>query len=119
MQRMVFLTQQAAAFGPFLAAAALVLALDQASKAFVLERARRQPRWRPANGLMPRLRIHMNRNPGMALVPPRLAFLALAVAVLGTMLLVQYAPALQTAAARAGLGAALGGAVGNFVDLLR
>ncbi len=116
---MVFLTREAAAFGPLLVAAALVLALDQASKTLVLRRARRQASLRPANGLMPRLRVHMNRNASMGLVSPRLAFLALAVAALGTMLLIRYAPALQTLAARAGLGIALGGAISNFVDLVR
>jgi signal peptidase II len=119
VQGMVFLTQEAAAFGPLLVAAALILVLDQASKTLVLGRARRQPSLRPANRLMPRVRVHMNRNASMALVSPRIAFVALAVAAFGTMLLVHYAAAFQTLAARVALGAALGGAIGNFLDLVR
>ncbi len=116
---MAFLTQEAAAFGPFLAAAALVLALDQASKTLVLGWARRPPSLRPANGLMPRLRVHMNGKASMALVSTRVAFLVLAVAALGTMLLIHYLPDLQTLTARVALGVALGGAAGNFLDLAR
>jgi signal peptidase II len=112
-------TQEAVAVGLLFVSAGLVLALDQASKRLVLGRAHRQLRSRRANGLTPRVRIRMNSRFGVALLPCRYALLVWGVAVLGTILLIHYAPQLQTWPTRVGFGIALGGATGNLLDLVR
>ena len=98
--------------------AGLILALDRVTKRFVLGRPRGlacPERWRG-----PRIRPVHNARLGVGpLRNPPLLVLLWGAAVVGTFLVIAYVPALQAPAAQAGLGAALGGATGNLVDLLR
>jgi signal peptidase II len=105
--------------GELLIPAGFVLALDQASKKLILERFRRVPRSQPPIGWKPRLRPLLSRTIAQGVVRDGHALLVLwSIAAVGTILLVCYAPPLQSSAARVGLGAALGGATGNLIDQL-
>ena len=99
-----------------LVAAAVFLALDQASKKLVLSRFG-TGQCSPI-GFGPRIRLIM--NPSLGLVGDRRGLLVLwGLAAIGTILVVHYAPPLQGQAAQVGLGTALGGATGNLLDRLR
>ena len=103
--------------GDWFLATVLVLVVDQASKAFVLCRLETRPRL-PASHAWIR-RVDHN---GVALgrVRDRCAlFLLWCGAAVGTSSLICYAAPFQGRAAHVGLGAALGGATGNLLDLLR
>ena len=99
-------------------AAGLALVLDQASKKLALNRVKEKPRSSVRSG--PRIRLVCNTKIGLGLVRNRSALVLLwAVAVIGTILLILRAPSLQGHAAQIGLGAAIGGATGNLLDMLR
>jgi signal peptidase II len=99
--------------------AGFVLAIDQASKKLVLERFGRAKRYRSAVGWEPRLRPLPNTTIALGFIRDRRLLLGLwGFAALGTLVLIFYAPAFQTWAARAGSGVALGGATSNLIDWL-
>ena len=99
-------------------AAGLALVLDQASKKLALTLVKEKPRSSARSG--PRIRLVRNTTIGLGLVRNRSALVLLwAVAVIGTILLILRAPSLQGHAAQIGLGAAIGGATGNLLDMLR
>lgn len=114
----------------WLLSAISVLVLDQGTKALVLDRyggvepasgvpPRRRPLARPA-AWRPRLHPIRNTLRNRRFTSSRAALLLLwATAVLGTIALLHRYPPLQGRVAHIGLGAALGGATGNLVDLLR
>jgi signal peptidase II len=99
-----------------LAAAGVVLALDQVSKMLILGRFRArhlQPlRWGP------RIRAIAHTAPVPGLSVRGLITLWLCAAI-GTMIGVYLTPPFQGDAAQVGLGAALGGAAGNLLDRVR
>ena len=106
--------------GELLIPAGFVLALDQASKKLVLERFGQAPRSQPPIGWKPRLRPLLSKTLAQGFVHNGHTLLILwSLAAVGTILLICYAPPLQSWTARAGLGAALGGATGNLIDQLR
>jgi signal peptidase II len=95
-----------------------VLALDQLSKRFVLGLV--DGRSGAAGLPWPRLRLVLNARSGFGLARSRFGFVCLwFVASAGTILLASRIPGFQNHAARVGLGAALGGATGNLLDVLR
>jgi len=99
-------------------AAGLALVLDQASKKLALTRAKEKSRSPARSGA--RIRLVRNTTIGLGLVRSRSALVLLwAVAVIGTILLILRAPSFQGHAAQLGLGAAIGGATGNLLDMLR
>jgi signal peptidase II len=116
---MGFLTREAATYWPLLVFAGLVLAVDQASKALVLGTTRQGMRSGRVRGRMPRVRVCLNRSAGIALLSIRYAIPLWGTAFVGTILLVHFMPALQGWATQVGLGIALGGAIGNLLDLAR
>ena len=102
----------------WLLAALTVLVLDQLSKALVRTRdpdgKRRRSRWTP------RIEVVENSRPSGRLGGSRSALLLVWVAAIGgTVALMWLSPALGSTPARVGLGAAMGGATGNLVDILR
>jgi lipoprotein signal peptidase len=104
--------------GELLEFAGLTLLIDQASKRLVTARIGFAPR--PRFGLRPRFQPHLNRNIGLGVVnDPRALLLLWSLAVCGTALMISWTPSLQTWPALAGLGAAIGGATGNFIDCAR
>jgi signal peptidase II len=106
--------------GELLIPAGFVLAIDQASKKLVHEQFGQGSRSQPPIGWKPRLRPLLSRTIAQRVLRDRHALLVLwSIAAVGTILLVCYAPPLQSEAARVGLGAALGGATGNLIDQLR
>jgi signal peptidase II len=106
--------------GELLIPAGFVLAIDQASKKLVLERCGHAPRSQPPIGWKPRLRPLLSKTLAQGLVRDRhTLFILWSLAAVGTVLLICYAPPLQSWTARTGLGAALGGATGNLIDQLR
>lgn len=106
--------------GELLISAGFVLAIDQASKTLMRVRFGQAPRSQPSFGWKPRLRPLLSRTIAHDFMRERHALVVLwSLAALGTILLVCYAPPLQSGAARVGLGAALGGATGNLIDQLR
>jgi signal peptidase II len=101
-----------------LLAAGLALVLDQASKKLALTRAKEAPRSPRRSG--PRIRLVRNTTIGLGFVRSRSALVLLwTVAVIGTILLILRAPSFQGHTAQLGLGAAIGGATGNLLDMLR
>ena len=99
-------------------ATALVLVLDQASKTFVPARLESRPSFSASH----RMWIRRVDHAGIALglIRDRRALLFLwCVAVVGTSLLIWHAAPFQGRAAYVGLGAALGGATGNLLDMMR
>jgi signal peptidase II len=106
--------------GELLIPAGFVLAIDQASKQLVCVRFAQAPRSQRPIGWKPRLRPLLSKTIAQGFVRDRHALLILwSLAAVGTILLVGYAPPLQSWTARVGLGAALGGATGNLIDQLR
>ena len=106
--------------GELLISAGFVLAIDQASKRLALEWCGRVKLSRLEVGLKPRLRPLLNRSIALGLIGNRRALVLLwGFTVLGMIVLTLHAPAFQTSAARAGFGAALGGATSNLIDWLR
>jgi signal peptidase II len=106
--------------GELLIPAGFVLAIDQASKKLVRQRFGQALRPQPPVGWKPRLRPLLGKTIAQGFVRDRHALFVLwSLAVAGTILLVCYAPPLQSWTARVGLGAALGGATGNLIDQLR
>jgi signal peptidase II len=104
--------------GEWFSATALVLVLDQASKTFVLVWLQKRPRFLIEH----RSWIRRVDNAGVAvgLIRDRRAlFLLWCVAVVGTSLVIWHAAPFQGHAAHVGLGAAIGGATGNLLDVLR
>ena len=99
-------------------AAGLAFVLDQASKKLALARVKGEVRAPAGSG--PRIRLVRNAAIGLRLIRSRTALVLLwAVAVVGTILLILRAPSFQSYAAQLGLGAAIGGATGNLLDILR
>ncbi len=99
-------------------AAGLAFVLDQASKKLALARVKGEARAPAGSG--PRIRLVRNAAIGLGLIRSRTALVLLwAVAVVGTILLILRAPSFQSYAAQLGLGAAIGGATGNLLDILR
>lgn len=99
-------------------AAGLAFVLDQASKKLALARVKGEARASAVSG--PRIRLVRNAAIGLRLIRSRTALVLLwAVAVVGTILLILRAPSFQSYAAQLGLGAAIGGATGNLLDILR
>jgi signal peptidase II len=97
--------------------AGLILSLDQLSKGLALARLGERPHWRAGRGA--RVRRVGHGRIGLGLIRDRRALLLLwIVAVIGTNLLIHNAEAFEGQVARAGLGAALGGATGNLIDTL-
>ncbi len=106
--------------GELLIPAGFVLAIDQASKKLALEWCGRAKLSRFDVGLKPRLRPLLNGSIALGLIGNRRTLVLLwGFAALGTIVLTFHAPAFQTSAARAGFGAALGGATSNLIDWLR
>jgi signal peptidase II len=106
--------------GELLVPAGFVLAIDQASKKLMFERFGQASLSRSDVGWRPRLRPFLNASIALGLVRDRRALVLLwGFAAFGTIVLIFYAPAFQTWAARVGLGAALGGATSNLIDWLR
>ena len=106
--------------GELLIPAGFVLAIDQASKKLVLERFGQAPRSQPPIGWKPRLRPLLSKTLALRCVRHRhTLFILWSLAAVGTILLICYAPPLQSWTARVGLGAALGGATSNLIDQLR
>ena len=106
--------------GELLIPAGFVLAIDQASKKLAFQRLGEAKPLRSAIGWKPRLRPLLNTTIAFGLVRDRRTLVLLwGFAALGTLALIFHAPALQTWAARVGLGAVLGGATSNLIDLLR
>lgn len=99
-------------------AAGLAFVLDQTSKKLALTRFEGEacaPGW---SG--PRIRVVRNTRIGLGLVRNRRTLILLwVVAVTGTILLVLRGPSFEGYAAPLGLGAAIGGATGNLLDMLR
>jgi signal peptidase II len=114
----VVMFQSLAVFLPCIAGAGLALALDQGSKVLALSSGAER-RTCVTSTLTPRLRICLNRKAGIALLPRRYLTIILAICVFATLLLVATKPALQGLAAQIGLGFALGGAIGNALDVAR
>jgi signal peptidase II len=113
------MSQSLAALLHCIAGAGLALALDQGSKVIVLSVGAEWPRTGVTSALTPRLRVSLNRKAGIALLPRRYLTIILAICVIATLLLVATKPALQGLAAQIGLGFALGGAIGNALDVAR
>jgi signal peptidase II len=98
--------------------AGLALVLDQASKKLALDQVAREPRAPARSG--PRIRLVRNRAVGLGLVRSRRTLILLwVVAVSGTILSILGEPSFQGYATQLGLGAAIGGATSNLLDLLR
>jgi signal peptidase II len=95
---------------------ALVLALDQASKRFVV--AWPQKRGPIPPGPVPRISRVDHPRLAVGLRDRRALFLLWCAAVIGTSLLIYHAAPFQGRAAQIGLGAAIGGATGNLLDML-
>lgn len=102
----------------WLLSAALVVAVDQASKSWALSRTARSTGASTVWG--PRIRVVRNTRLCRGLVrrPGALALIWVA-AVAANTLLVAALPGLGRGPAGLALGAAVGGATGNFVDVLR
>jgi signal peptidase II len=99
-------------------AAGLALVLDQASKKLALTRVEEEPCSPARSG--PQIRPVRNTTIGLGLLRNRSSLVLLsAVAVIGTILLILRAPPFQGHAAPLGLGAAIGGATANLLDMLR
>jgi signal peptidase II len=99
-------------------AAGLAFVLDQVSKKLVLIRVTGAAPAPARAG--PRIRLVGNRAIGLGLVrSPRTLIILWIVAVAGTILLILGEPAFQGYATQLGLGAAIGGASGNLLDILR
>lgn len=97
--------------------AGLILILDQASKKLALGKLTGRP-YSSAN-LRPQLRPVTNRNIGFGLVRGRRALvLVWSVGLFGTFILVEHATKFQTPVVLIGLGAAIGGATGNLLDMV-
>jgi signal peptidase II len=102
----------------WLASTGIVLAADQATKGIVVRRF--------AEGEISKLVLSMglrritNKSSGVGQGGSRWAWLGLwAVAALGIVLVLQHGAIFTSGIARAGLGAALGGATGNLLDRWR
>jgi signal peptidase II len=96
--------------------AGLVLVLDQASKAFV---TRLGVRPRCPAGYKFGIRPVKHSSVALGFVSDqRLLILLWCVAVIGTSVLIWYVTSFQGRAAYLGLGAAIGGATGNLLDIL-
>ena len=115
----VAMFQSLAALLPCIAGAGLALALDQGSKVIVLSSAAERLGTGVTSTPTPRLRVCLNRKAGIALLPRRYLMIILAICVIATLLLVATRPALQGPAAQICLGLALGGAIGNALDVAR
>lgn len=93
---------------------ALVLVIDQGSKAVVLRRP-----GEPTTGKGPRILLVKNPVVGLGLVKEPWALVLLwSACVVGTVILLYGFSRFQGQGAQVGLGAALGGATGNLVDRL-
>ncbi len=102
----------------FVLPAGLILALDQVTKKLAVDQLDAGTSYPLPSG--PRIRAISKRSVGLGLVrDPRVLLFLWGVAVLGTTLLIRHTALFQGLAARAGLGAALGGATGNLLDTLR
>lgn len=101
----------------WLLSAALVLALDQASKAWALGLPARTTGG--STGWGPRIRVVHNTRLCRGLRRPGALALLWVGAVAGNALLLAALPTLGRAPAGLALGAAVGGATGNLVDVLR
>jgi signal peptidase II len=106
--------------GELLFPAGAVLALDQTSKTLVRARVDQAKRSRFSAQMRPRLRPVLNRTIGLGLIHHRHVLVILwGFTVVGTILLILYAPAFQKLTPGVGLSAALGGATSNLIDWLR
>ncbi len=104
--------------GEWLLPAVLVLVLDQASKGLALSRWSERPDAPARRG--PRLRAVLNTRFARGFLGDRRVLLGLwAIATVGTILLLHGFDPAPRRPVRAGLGAALGGATGNLLDVLR
>ena len=103
----------------WLLAAGLTLLADQASKQFVLWRFARRVSLPP--GSAPWIRVVQNSDVSFGLVvrDKRVLVLMWGVAVLTAILLMQHTAFVAAHAMQIGLGAAIGGATGNLLDILR
>jgi signal peptidase II len=100
----------------WLLSTALILALDQASKRFVVAR---QQSGAPIPAGQARWVARVDhRRLAFGLCDRRALLLLWCVAVIGTSLLISHVAAFQGRAAQIGLGAAIGGATGNLLDML-
>jgi signal peptidase II len=98
--------------------AVLVLILDQVSKRLAQSQRTKRPGFPARPG--PRIRPVKNANIGFGLIrEPRVLILVWGVAILGTVLAINWFAPLQGQIALVGLGAAMGGATGNLMDMLR
>jgi len=99
-------------------AAGVVLVLDQVTKALIQHRASTRARSRPGTGAT--IGRITKARVGRGRVHDRRLLVSLwLVAAVGSILLVNLVGAFQGRAAQVGLGAALGGATGNALDMLR
>ena len=99
-------------------AAAMALVLDQASKKLVLGRAKGALHPSARSGR--RIRVVHNPTIGFGRIRNRSALVLLwAFTVVGTILLVLRAPCFEGYTPPLGLGAAIGGATSNLLDMLR
>jgi signal peptidase II len=99
-------------------AAGLAFVLDQGSKKLALTRFEGEVRAPGRSG--PRIRVVRSPTLGLGLVRSRSTLILLwVVALSGTILLILRGPSFQGYAAPLGLGAAIGGATGNLLDMLR
>jgi signal peptidase II len=105
--------------GALLIPAGFVLVIDQGSKKLVLELFSPANRRRPTVGWEPRLQPHLNTTFALGVRDRRALLVLWGFAALGIFALIFYAPAFQSWTARAGLGAAIGGATSNLIDWLR
>ena len=102
----------------WLLAAGFILLLDQTSKLLVLRRFETRASF-PV-GSKPRVRLVNNPGVCLGLVRDRRVLVVLwGVSVLGTILVIQHTTLLQRPAVQIGLGAAIGGATSNLIDVLR
>lgn len=105
--------------GELLIPAGLVLAIDQGSKKLVLEMFSQANPSRSAVGWKPRLCPLLNTTIALGVRDRRALLVLWGFAALGIFALIFYAPAFQSWTARAGFGAAIGGAASNLFDWLR
>lgn len=103
--------------GDSLLAAGLCLLLDQTSKQFVLRLAGNGSGSRKS---VPWIRVVNNARIGLGLVRDKRALILLwGVSLLGTTLLIQHATLFAGQTVQIALGASIGGAAGNLLDVLR
>jgi lipoprotein signal peptidase len=99
-------------------AAGVVLVLDQVTKELSQHRARTRARTRPGTGAT--IGRVTKARVGLGRVRDRRLLISLwLVAAFGSLLALRFVGAFQGQAAQIGLGAALGGATGNALDMVR